>query len=170
VEARGSLEALAAHFDLAKLSRTPARFDPADLERLNARLVHEMNYSDVKERLAALNADSGEAFWNAVRDNLVRVRDVAEWRQLIDGPVAPVIEDAEFARAAADLLPEGPLDGTSWSNWTGAVKDATGRKGKDLFMPLRLALTGQARGPEMAVLLPLIGADTARARLLGQAR
>lgn len=170
VEARGSLEALASDFDLGKLSRTPARFDPADLERLNAKLVHEMTYPDVKDRLAALNADSGEAFWNAVRDNLVRVRDVAEWRQLIDGPVTPVIEDAGFAKAAADLLPEGPLDQTSWSTWTGAVKDATGRKGKDLFMPLRLALTGQPRGPEMAVLLPLIGADTARARLLGQAR
>ena len=170
VEARGSLQALAADFDLGKLSRTPARFDPADLERLNARLVHEMSYPDVKARLAALNADSGEAFWNAVRDNLVRVRDVAEWRQLIDGPVTPVIEDAGFAKAAADLLPEGPLDATSWSTWTGAVKDATGRKGKDLFMPLRLALTGQPRGPEMAVLLPLIGAETARARLLGQAR
>jgi glutamyl-tRNA synthetase len=170
VEARGSLEALASDFDLGKLSRTPARFDPADLERLNAKLVHEMTYPDVKDRLAALNADSGEAFWNAVRDNLVRVRDVAEWRQLIDGPVTPLIEDAGFAKAAADLLPEGPLDATSWSAWTGAVKDATGRKGKDLFMPLRLALTGQPRGPEMAVLLPLIGADTARARLLGQAR
>ena len=170
VEARSSLEALAADFDLAKLSRTPARFDPADLERLNAKLVHEMNYLNVKERLAALNADSGEAFWMAVRDNLVRVRDVSEWRQLIDGPVTPVIEDADFAKAAADLLPEAPLDGTSWSAWTGAVKDATGRKGKDLFMPLRLALTGQPRGPEMAVLLPLIGAETARARLLGQAR
>ncbi|MBI1263677.1 MAG: glutamate--tRNA ligase [Alphaproteobacteria bacterium] len=170
VEARSSLEALASDFDLGKLSRTPARFDPADLERLNAKLVHEMTYPDVKDRLAALNADSGEAFWNAVRDNLVRVRDVAEWRQLIDGPVTPVIEDAGFAKAAADLLPEGPLDATSWSAWTGAVKDATGRKGKDLFMPLRLALTGQPRGPEMAVLLPLIGADTARARLLGQAR
>lgn len=170
VEARGSLEALASDFDLAKLSRTPARFDPADLERLNAKLVHEMTYPDVKERLAALNADSGEAFWNAVRDNLVRVRDVAEWRQLIDGPVTPVIEDAGFAKAAADLLPDGPLDQTSWSAWTGAVKDATGRKGKDLFMPLRLALTGQPRGPEMAVLLPLIGADKARARLSGQAR
>ncbi|KAA5801573.1 glutamate--tRNA ligase [Alkalicaulis satelles] len=168
VEPRGSFEALAADFDLAKLSRTPARFDPAELERLNAKLVHDLNYLDVKDKLAAINADGGEAFWNAVRANLTRVRDAAEWRQLVDGPVTPVIEDAEFCAAAAGLLPEGTLDGDSWGAWTGAVKAATGRKGKDLFMPLRLALTGQPRGPEMAVLLPLIGADKARARLSGK--
>lgn len=168
VEARQSLDQLAAEFDLAKVSRTPARFDPAELARLNARLVHEMDYETAKPALAAAGADGGAAFWAAVRPNLTRVRDAAEWRRLVDGPVEPVIEDADYAATAARLLPDGPLDKASWAVWTEALKAETGRKGKDLFAPLRLALTGQARGPEMADLLPLIGTATARRRLAGE--
>ena len=87
---------------------------------------------------------------------------------MIDGPVTPEIEDAAFAQTAADLLPEGTLDGDTWKVWTDAIKDRTGAKGKMLFMPLRLALTGQARGPEMAVLLPLIDRAKILARLQGE--
>jgi len=168
VEARSSLEALIEDFDFAKLSRTPARFDPAELARLNARLVHEMDYAEVKDRLAALEADGGEAFWNAVRANLTRVRDVAEWRLLVEGPVDPVIEDADYTAEAADLLPDDPLTPETWREWTGALKEKTGRKGKALFLPLRLALTGQPHGPEMDVLLSLIGAVRAKKRLRGE--
>jgi len=168
VEARTSIEQLAAEFDLAKISRTPARFDPAELERVNAKLVHAMAYAEVKDRLAAMDADGGDAFWHAVRPNLTRLKDVAEWRRLVDGPVEPVIEDMGFAAEAAALLPEDPLGPDSWSEWTNAIKEKTGRKGKQLFMPLRLALTGQPRGPEMSELLPLIGAETAKKRLAGE--
>ena len=169
VEIRTEIAQLAAEFDLAKISRTPARFDPADLERLNAKLLHETNYAEVKDRLAAMDADGGEAFWHAVRPNLTRLKDVAEWRRLVDGPVEPVIEDEAFAAEAAALLPSDPLGPESWSEWTNAIKNKTGRKGKQLFMPLRLALTGQSHGPEMAVLLPLIGRDRAKKRLMGEA-
>ncbi|XBQ16025.1 MAG: glutamate--tRNA ligase [Oceanicaulis sp.] len=168
VEIRDSVDALAAEFDFAKISRTPAKFDPADLARLNARLVHGLSYEAVKDRLSELGADRGEAFWTTVRPNLERVREVAEWQSLVEGPVEPIIDDADFAAEAAALLPDDPLGPDTWGEWTSALKEKTGRKGKQLFMPLRLALTGQERGPEMAAILPLIGSETAKKRLSGE--
>ena len=169
VEAFAAMDDLLESFDLGKLSRSPARFDPEELKRLNARLLHDTPYADVQPRLAAMDADAGEAVWNAVRPNLERLSDVKDWVALIEGPVTPVIEEAEYAAAAIEHLPEGELTGESWSAWTGALKEATGRKGKQLFMPLRLMLTGEPRGPEMAVLLPLIGRETVLKRLKGEA-
>jgi len=170
VDVRDSLQALADEFEFSKLSRTPARFDPEELKRLNAKLVHAMAYDQAQPKLAAIEADAGEAFWLTVRPNLVVVKDVLDWRALIEGPVTPVIaeDDADFAAQAAAALPEGDLDGESWGAWTGALKEATGRKGKTLFKPLRLALTGQERGPEMAAILPLIGSEKAKRRLNGE--
>ncbi|HEX8900317.1 glutamate--tRNA ligase [Vitreimonas sp.] len=168
VEARTSLEQLASEFAFEKIGRAPARFDPEELKRVNAALLHQYEYATVKDRLAKLGADKGEAFWNAVRANLVLLPDVKEWAKIVDGPISPVVPDAAFAQAAADVLPKGPYDATSWSAFTSAVKEKTGAKGKALFMPLRQALTGMDHGPEMAALFPLIGEDRARKRLLGQ--
>ena len=94
--------------------------------------------------------------------------DAKAWAQLVAGPVTPVIEEADYAEAAARHLPEGELTGESWGEWTNALKEATGRKGKQLFMPLRLMLTGEPRGPEMAVLLPLLGRETVLKRVKGE--
>ncbi len=171
VEPFMALEDLLEGFSLDKLTRSPARFDPEELARLNAKILHETGYGVVQARLADMGADAGEAVWAAVRPNLERLRDVKDWAALVNGPVTPVIEDedAEFIASAADALPAGELTEASWGEWTGALKGATGRKGKGLFMPLRHALTGQPRGPEMAVLLPLIGRDKVLARLKGNA-
>lgn len=171
VEPFMALEDLLEGFSLNKLTRSPARFDPEELARLNAKILHETGYDVVQARLADMGADAGEAVWAAVRPNLERLRDVKDWAALVNGPVTPVIEDedAEFIASAADALPAGELTEASWGEWTGALKGATGRKGKGLFMPLRHALTGQPRGPEMAVLLPLIGRDKVLARLKGNA-
>lgn len=163
------LNELAKLIDFSHISRAPAKFDESELEHLNARLIHEMPYGAARERLAQLGADEGETFWNAVRGNLTKVQDAAEWAKVVRGPVTPVIEDRAFLEAAAGVLPEGPWDATTWKAWTEAVKAATGVKGKALFMPLRLALTGLDHGPELAALLPLIGPERARARLSGQA-
>lgn len=168
VDVRTSLDDLVAEFSFDKVSRNPARFDQEELTRLNAKLVHAMDYDQVKPDLEALGADSGEAFWTAVKPNLSFVKEAIEFSGLIEGPITPVIEDAEFATTAAALLPDGELDETSWATWTAAIKDATGRKGGALFKPLRLALTGAGRGPEMALLLPLIGATKAKKRLNGE--
>jgi glutamyl-tRNA synthetase len=163
------VDELARLIDFSHISRGPAKFDEHELEQLNARLIHELPYDKVRERLAALGADGGEAFWNAVRGNLTRVDDVVQWWSVVQGPVTPAIEDRAFIEAAARLLPEGAWDTTTWKAWTEAVKAATGVKGKALFMPLRLALTGLDHGPELGSLLPLIGPERARARLAGKA-
>jgi glutamyl-tRNA synthetase len=110
----------------------------------------------------------GEAFWLAVRTNLSRVADAAQWWPVVRGPVTPIIEDQAFIGKAAGLLPPAPWDGATWKAWTDAVKAQTGAKGRALFMPLRLALTGLDHGPELAALLPLIGPERAKARLAGQ--
>lgn len=169
VEPRPGLDELAAEFDFAKISRATPRFDPAELGRLNARIVHAMPFEAAAPRLADLGLAGVDArFWEAVRPNLQRVADVADWWRVAREPLAPVIEDAGFTREAAALLPGEPWDQETWSLWVAAVKEKTGRKGKALFLPLRLALTGMEHGPELRNLLPLIGHERAEARLSGK--
>ena len=109
-------------------------------------------------------SERAAAFWEAVRPNLAKVSEAGDWWRVVTGPVAPVIADPAFIGAAAALLPAEPWDAETWKAWTGAVEAATGAKGKALFMPLRLALTGLDHGPELADLLALIGRDRALAR------
>lgn len=161
-----------AQFDLGHVSRATPRFDLAELRRLNARQVHGLELPAVAERLTAMGVPAAlqAPFWLAVRGNLTRVSEAADWWQVVQGPLAPSAAlDSEFTAEAARLLPEGALDATGWKTWTAAVQAATGRKGKALFLPLRQALTGHDHGPEMAALLPLIGRERALARLAGEA-
>lgn len=167
IEPRLTLEELAAGFDLTHLGRADIRFDPADLDKVNAALLHMLPYDTVAARLDAAQCNLGVEFWNAVKPNLVRFADVRLWAHVVEGPVEPVIEDAGIAAEAASLLPPEPWGPETWSLWTEALKAATGRKGKALFMPLRLALTGLDHGPELKNLLPLIGRERAEARLRG---
>lgn len=162
-----SLDELMQGLDFSHISRNQARFDPAELNALSARTLHGLPYEAVRDRLAGhdIAGHRAEAFWLAVRGNLVRFADVIGWWRVVDGEIEPVREDEAFLREAAALLPAEPWDATTWSGWTNAVKTATGRKGKALFHPLRLALTGAEQGPELAVLLPLIGRARASARL-----
>jgi glutamyl-tRNA synthetase len=162
-----SLGELATLVDLARISRAPARFDPAEIETLNARLLHETPYAAVAERLAELGVGGGEAFWLVVRSNIVKLADAKGWWDIVTGPVAADVEDTSFLASAAAVLPPGPWDDATWSNWTNAVKAETGAKGKALFMPLRRALTGLDHGPELKGLLPLIGREQVLARLKG---
>ena len=160
------LNALAASFDFDRLGRAPARFDMKELVALNGRILHETPYQEVETRLTAIGVS--EDIWRAVHGNITRLEDAAIWRDIVQGEIDPVIENAEFAGEAAALVPSDPLDENSWSAFTSALKEKTGVKGKQLFMPLRLALTGRKTGPEMATLFPLIGAEKARARLKGE--
>jgi glutamyl-tRNA synthetase len=169
VAPHASLDELAAAFDFAKLSRAPARFDQYELRVLNAKLLHALPFTAVAERLATMGIPDGEAFWNAVRGNLAVLSDAKYWWAVVTGPLAPVIENPALCASAAKLLPPEPWDEKSWSAWTAAVKAETGARGKALFQPLRLALTGESQGPELKHLLPLIGAARARARLEGNA-
>lgn len=168
VEARASLDVLAQEFDWAKIGRAPARFDPEELRRVNAQALHAMAYEDAKPRLAGLGIDLGARFWLAIRANLGLFSEASDWAQILEGPIEPARPDAAFAEAAAACMPLGPFDEQSWSCFVDAVKAATGAKGRNLFMPLRLALTGREHGPEMGPIFALIGPEKARARLLGQ--
>ncbi|POR52354.1 glutamate--tRNA ligase [Bosea psychrotolerans] len=164
-----SLDELSGLVDLAHVSRAPAKFDEHELEALSARTLHQLPYDAVAERLAVLGVPATEPFWLAVRGNLGKLDDVKGWWQVVEGPLQPVVTDPAFAAAAATVLPAEPFDATSWKSWTQAVGAATGAKGKALFMPLRLALTGLEHGPELAALLPLIGREKALKRLAGEA-
>ncbi len=163
-----SLDTLAADFEFSKLSRAPARFDASELRLLNAKLLHALPFEAVSARLADLGVSDGPQFWEAVRGNLDVLSDARTWWQVVTGPVEPVIEDADFCKVAATLLPPEPFDGETWGAFTAAVKAKTGAKGKALFHPLRLALTGRTQGPELKQLLPLIGRARASARLEGK--
>jgi glutamyl-tRNA synthetase len=150
-------------FDFARFGRAPARFDEEELAQLNARIVHQLGFDAVKDRLPAGMTAAG---WEAIRPNLATVAEAADWWQVVEGPVTAEIpeEDRSFLAQAAEIAET--IDWTNpWPALTGALKEATGRKGRALFLPLRLALTGREHGPDMAALLPLIGKENALDRL-----
>jgi glutamyl-tRNA synthetase len=164
-----ALDELLPGHDLAKFGKSSPRFDPEELRHLNARLLHHLPFEEARRHLAAIGlGDVDAAVWDAARANVERVEDVAVWQSVVKGPVTPAIADASFAAKAAELLPPEPWTAETWSAWTNAVKNATGRKGKELFMPLRQALTASDHGPELKLLLPLIGRDRALKRLKGE--
>ncbi len=166
IEAYTSLQPLIDSFDFSKFSRGTPKFDPDEIVRLNGKIIHETNFSDVNIRLAQMGlADLDESFWLAVRANLQKLSDIREWWHVAKGPVQPKIEEPDFIAEAATLLPPPPWNNETWNVWVNAVKDKTGRKGKQLFMPLRQAITGMDHGPELAGLLPLIGPDAVKDRL-----
>ncbi len=170
VTAMATMSDLASRFELDATSKSASKFDPDDLIGLNRALLLQMSFADARDRLAALGIsdEHAEDFWLAVRGNLEKLTDAAGWwRILRQGPEAePELsdKDKEFVRHAFDLLPEEPWDRSVWKRWTDQVKEQCGRKGKALFMPLRLALTGLASGPELADLLPLLGREGTLAR------
>ncbi|WP_336961881.1 glutamate--tRNA ligase [Sphingobium aquiterrae] len=170
VEPVTEMAPLIAGFDFAHFGRAPARFDDAELATLNQKIVHLMAYDAVADRLPA---GMGAAAWDAIRPNIATVAQAADWWAVVtDAPAPPALADKDraFAGDAAAVLESLPFDADVWRALTGALKDRTGRKGKALFLPLRLALTGREHGPDMGALLPLIGRDAAIARLKAAAR
>ena len=161
------LEQLIGQFDFGKFGRAPANYERADLDRLNARIVSSMEWSDVLPRLEPQGVTSD--FWQSVRGNLHKVNEALDWWQILHEPIQPDAGDAEFTRAAAEHYPADPANENSFSEWTNAVKTATGRKGRELFMPLRRALTGREDGPELKEVLKLLPREKAIARLKGEA-
>ncbi len=161
-----NINSLADSFDFSHFGRGTPKFDFNKLLGLNAAAIHSMDFNAAKDRLPG---SASEDFWLAVRENLNRVSDAAEWFSVCFGEATPIIadDDKDFIAAAAGLLPAGEPGPDTWGNWTKAIKEDTGRKGKGLFMPLRLALTGADHGPELKALLPLMGREKALKRLSG---
>lgn len=170
IEPFTSLDALMEGFSLTKFSRNTPKFDLEELYRLNAKILHNTEFSSVKDRLAAMGLNRvDENFWNAVRPNITKIVDVKEWWDVTHNPVTAIIPDTNFTADAASVLPPAPWDANTFNTWINAVKEKTGKKGKELFMPIRIALTGMEHGPELPVLLPLLGPDKVKERLLKKA-
>ncbi|MEM7004976.1 MAG: glutamate--tRNA ligase [Pseudomonadota bacterium] len=169
VEARPSLALLAKEFSFDKIGRAPARFDENELDGLNAQILRDKPFEAVKEGLARIDPRAAEdpRFWETVKANCDRLSDVSDWVAVVYGDVVPVIDsdDTEYIGEARSLMPETEFGEGAWKEWTAALKDKTGRKGKGLFMPLRKAITGLSYGPDMSVLLQLIGRERVKARL-----
>ncbi|MDG0988581.1 MAG: glutamate--tRNA ligase [Yoonia sp.] len=159
VELRATVQEIVDGFDISKFGSAPTKFDADDLGPLTARYLATLTADDVAETLANVPAEQRPAFWAAIKGNINSLDDVAGWWKFFQkGPSAPLIadEDREFVAQAFDMLGNPPYADDTWSTWTSAVKEATGRKGKGLFMPLRKAVTGLERGPEMADVMPLL--------------
>jgi glutamyl-tRNA synthetase len=163
-----AMEELADGFSFDILGRAPARFDPEELRLLNAKVLHAMPYEMVQPRLEKLGVS--EVLWHVVHGNLDALEEAAVWREIVEQEINPVIdeEDRDFCALAAQKTEQGTGDQEGWSALVGALKSESGRKGKALFMPLRKALTGQPRGPEMPELFALLGKQKAAARLRGE--
>lgn len=170
VEPVESLDALAEKIDFKKISHGPARFDPADLDGLTAKTLHGASYAAVAGRLEKLGVGGGERFWLAVRGNLSRFHDAKEWWEIVSSPLETKIADSDrdFLKLAETLLPAEPWSAKVWDEWLAAIKQAAERKGRELFHPLRIVLTGREHGPELRALLPLMGRTRVAARLRGE--
>jgi glutamyl-tRNA synthetase len=162
VELRSSMDALIDGFDITRFGAAPTKFDVTDLRPLTARYLHGLPYEAVRAEVAALGVpdDLAPRFWEVARENVETRAELAEWWRILQGDRVALVDEAdrEFVAQALDLLGEPPYDETTWAIWANSAKAATGRKGKQLFMPLRLAVTGRPRGPEMADLMPLLQA------------
>lgn len=160
-------------FDTTKFGRAMANFDPEELQRLNEKLIHHLSYAQILPRLDdAMRQVVDESFWDSVKGNLKSFDELQVWTAICKQGIVQqntTEEDAAFLQQAADLLPEGEITSGTWDEWIARLKGATPRKGKELFMPLRMALTARHDGPELKLVLPLIGREEAKARLLGKA-
>jgi len=160
VELHNDMAPISAGFQMSKFGASPTKFDENDLLPLTAKLLHNRSTSQMSDMLSTVGVPENlaEPFWLAIRENITKTADIAAWWMLCQNGIAPVIaaEDMDFIAEAMALLPDAPRDVTTWKTWTNSVKEKTGRKGKTLFMPLRLALTGQVHGPDISKLLPLL--------------
>lgn len=163
VEPFYSLKDLAGTLDFAKIGRAQPKFDEEELKHFNTRLIHAMPYAMVKERFSVT-----EEFWNAVRGNLDKLSDIKMWSDICFAELSPIMEDAELTNMAAELLPAEPWNEETFGAWLNEVKTQSGKKGRELFHPLRKALTALENGPELKILLPFIGRERAYKRLKGE--
>ncbi|KDO03689.1 glutamate--tRNA ligase [Rickettsia tamurae] len=164
-----SIDKLANQFEISSFSKSPTIYQPEDLERLNHKLLISLDFDEVKERLKEIDAEYiDENFWLSVRPNLQKLRDVKDWWEICHQTpnVQNLNLDKEYLKQAAELLPPGEITKDSWSIWTKEITNITGRKGKELFLPLRLALTSRESGPEIAGVLPLIDREEIVKRLI----
>ena len=165
IEAFTHAQPLIDTFDFSKFGRGTPKLDVREIERLNAKIVHSLSYEDVKDRPDLEGIDA--TFWENVKANLTKVSDVRDWHHITSDRIDVSVDegDKNYIKMAADTLPDGEITPETWGAWTTTLKEQSGRKGKELFMPLRLALTGMSHGPEMDKMILLLGRDRVLRRL-----
>lgn len=168
VEPRQDMAEVIEGFDITRFGRATPRFDPEELRMINSRIIGGLAYHAVASMLADLGADAGEEFWQAVRGNINRIEEAKHWFDVATQPITPVIESGAVIDAAIATLPEGEMSAETWGVWTKAIMAETGEKGRGVFMPLRLALTGEKSGPELKGVLAVMGRDRILNRLRGE--
>lgn len=167
IEPHLTLDELAENFTLSIFSRTAPRFDPAELTLLNHKLLQITPYDQVQNRLKEMAPSLTKAWWDVIRGNVHTLEEARQWEHICAGHITPFVKDRDYLQQALAYLPNDPWDAMTWKTWTEKLKEITGRKGKELFMPLRQAITGMDHGPEMKELLPLIGYEKVVERLKG---
>ncbi|XVN42301.1 MAG: glutamate--tRNA ligase [Candidatus Rickettsia vulgarisii] len=161
-----NLDQLVKSFDISNLSKSPTTYLPEELERLNHKLLISLSFDEIKNRLNDIGCNQiTEQFWLAVRANLQKLSEIKDWWNICYSPVKLDNLDKDFLKQAANLLVDDQITTNTWSDWTQNIINVTGRKGKEVFLPLRLAITGMSSGPEMSVILPLLSKDEIIRRL-----
>jgi len=159
IELKDSLNQIISEFKLETISTSPGRIEIDVLNALNKKQVQKYNFDEVSERLKNIDEKIDEKFWNTIRSNLETVEGVKQWSDIVFDSKLIEAEDKEYIKSAMELIPDDPWDENTWELWTSAIKEKTGRKGKELFLPLREAFTGMSHGPEMKLLIQLIGRE-----------
>lgn len=161
VHAHATLEDLAQSFDFKFFSRSSPKFSPEEVKSLNLKILHQLSFKEAQKRFPSLDSD----LWTLVRENLETFEEVAQWKEILQGSFTPPSGDPEFLKIALEVLPSFPWSMETFKTWTATLKTRTGRKGKELFMPLRLALTGKNNGPALDALLLFLGYEKVVSRL-----
>ena len=159
IELKDSINQIISEFKLETISTSPGRIETDVLNALNKKQVQKLNFDDVRERLKNIDEKIDEKFWNMIRSNLETVEGVKQWSDIVFYSKIIEVEDKEYIKSAMELIPNDPWDENTWELWTSAIKEKTGRKGRELFLPLREAFTGMKHGPEMKLLIQLIGRE-----------
>jgi glutamyl-tRNA synthetase len=169
VEPLVDFSALIETMDFSIFSRAPVNYDFDELLRLNGKIIGNLTLAQALPHLAKVGCgDIPEAVWNTVRGNIIRINEALGWWKICTSSVQGVVNDPAFLSLAVEALPEGDVNESTWGLWVNSLKESSGRKGKELFMPIRLALTGLEHGPELAPMLPFIGRDRILKRLNGE--
>ncbi len=160
-----TLDSVVTSFDIHKFARATSKFSMDQLLLINKKIIHGLSYEAAIEHIDLPEMDA--EFWQTVRANLDSLNDVHNWWNICRGDVKPVAlkEDKDFIKQAIELLPNGHWTENPWDTWSDKLKKETGRKGKTLFKPLRQALTGQEHGPELKILIGLMGLKIVKERL-----
>ena len=165
VEIFRDINQIISDFDIGKFGKSKPKFDKNELRGLNSKLFKLLDLSDISNQLKTFNFKISSDFWELVKGNIENLEELELWWNIIYGNIEPKYNDENFLNTALETLPKGNFDKNTWTNWTSILMKETGRKGKELYNPLRMCLTGQNKGPEMATLVFLMGREKVLERL-----